>query len=148
MATLQPMRSFLFVYYCMFLLLGGLLGQYWLKRVAWRWVLLVCALGGLMYGVQRATYPSLAQVELPWVDTRNPWAEAFLWVRSHTPIDAVVALDANYIQADGEDAQGFRAIAERSCSPTSPRTADPRRSFPRSRRGGWPSIRRTPDSAA
>jgi MFS family permease len=113
-ATLQPMRSFLFVYYCMFLLMGGLLGQYWLKHVAWRRVLLVCALGCLMYGVERATYPALAQVELPWVETRNPWAEAFLWVRMHTPADAVVALDADYIQADREDAQGFRAIAERS----------------------------------
>jgi hypothetical protein len=113
-ATLQPMRSFLFVYYCMFLLLGGLLGQFWLKHVAWRWVLAVCALGGLMYGVERSTYPALVQVELPWVETRNPWAEAFLWVRMHTPVDAVVALDADYIQAKGEDAQGFRAIAERS----------------------------------
>ncbi len=114
MATLQPIRSFLFVYYCMFLLLGGLLGEYWLQRVAWRWALLVCSLGGLMYGVERATYPALAQVELPWVESRNPWAEAFLWVRHHTPVNAVVALDADYIQADGEDAQGFRAIAERS----------------------------------
>jgi hypothetical protein len=114
MATLQPIRSFLFVYYCMFLILGGLLGQYWLKRVAWRWALLACALGGLMYGFARATYPALAQVELPWVETQNPWAEAFLWIRAHTPVDAVVALDADYIQAEGEDAQGFRALAERS----------------------------------
>jgi hypothetical protein len=114
MATLQPIRSFLFVYYCMFLLLGGLLGQFWLQRVAWRWTLLICALGGLMYGVEHATYPALAQVELPWVESRNPWALAFLWVRHNTPTDAVVALDADYIQAEGENAQGFRAIAERS----------------------------------
>jgi hypothetical protein len=114
MATLQPIRCFLFVYYSMFLLLGGLLGEYWLKRVAWRWALLVCLLGGLLYGVERATYPALAQVELPGVESRNPWAEAFLWVRQNTPVDAVVALDADYIQAAGEDAQGFRAIAERS----------------------------------
>jgi hypothetical protein len=114
MATLQPIRSFLFVYYCMFLLLGGLLGEHGLQRVAWRWTLLACALGGLMYSVEHATYPALAQVELPWVESRNPWAEAFLWVRHNTPTDAVVALDADYIQADGENAQGFRAIAERS----------------------------------
>jgi hypothetical protein len=74
----------------------------------------VCLLGGLLYGVERATYPALAQVELPGVESRNPWAEAFLWVRQNTPVDAVVALDADYIQAAGEDAQGFRAIAERS----------------------------------
>jgi hypothetical protein len=114
LATLQPMRSFLFVYYCMFLLLGGVLGQYWLKGIAWRWTLLVCGLSGTMYGFAQATYPALAQVELPWLESQNPWAEAFLWVRIHTPVDATVALDADYIQAKGEDAQGFRAIAERS----------------------------------
>jgi hypothetical protein len=113
-ATLQPIRCFLLVYYCMFLLLGGLLGEYGLRRAAWRWVALAAALGGLMYGVERATYPSLAQVELPLVEPQNPWTRAFLWVRGHTPQDAVVALDADYIQAEGEDAQGFRAIAERS----------------------------------
>jgi hypothetical protein len=113
-ATLQPIRSFLFVYYCLFLLLGGVLGDYGLRRVAWRWVVVTAALGGLMYGVEHATYPSLAQVELPWAQSHNPWTRAFLWVRAHTPEDARVALDADYIQAEGEDAQGFRAIAERS----------------------------------
>ena len=50
-ATLQPIRCYLLVYYCMFLLLGGLLGKYGLRRRAWRWVMLGAVLGGLMYGV-------------------------------------------------------------------------------------------------
>jgi hypothetical protein len=45
---------------------------------------------------------------------RNPWAQAFLWVRDNTPKDALFALDADYINAPGEDAQCFRAIARRS----------------------------------
>jgi hypothetical protein len=125
-AMLQPIRAFLLVYYCMFLVLGGWLGQVWLRRAAWRWVALIVAVGGLMFGVQRATYPALAQVQVPWMQRAdssfkpnassnpNSWTGAFLWIKSHTPLDALVAMDADYIQAEGEDAQGFRAIAERS----------------------------------
>jgi hypothetical protein len=40
-----------------------------------------------------------------------------VWVRGNTPQDALFALDADYINAAGEDAQCFRAIAERSALP-------------------------------
>ena len=43
--------------------------------------------------------------------------QAFLWIRGNTPKDALFALDADYINAPGEDAQSFRAIAERSALP-------------------------------
>ena len=39
---------------------------------------------------------------------------AFLWIRVHTPKDAVFATDPNYMARPGEDAHGFRAVAERS----------------------------------
>ena len=113
-AMLQPMRPLIFVYYSMFLLLGGLLGGYVLRRAAWRWMVLAGVLGTTMYFVQRSTYPASAQVELPGVLQKNPWIEAFLWIKANTAVDAVVAMDAHYIQAEGEDAQGFRGIAERS----------------------------------
>jgi hypothetical protein len=38
-------------------------------------------------------------------------------VRGHTPTNAFFALPAEYIQAPGEDAQCFRAIAQRSALP-------------------------------
>jgi len=49
--------------------------------------------------------------------TRNEWVEAFDWIRLRTPKDALFALDADYITKPGEDAQSFRAIAERSVLP-------------------------------
>ncbi len=39
---------------------------------------------------------------------------AFLWIRGHTPKDALFAMDAEYLQKPGVDLHGFRAIAERS----------------------------------
>ena len=48
---------------------------------------------------------------------RNLWVQAFVWIRGNTPKDALFALDADYINAAGEDAQCFRAIAERSALP-------------------------------
>jgi hypothetical protein len=42
---------------------------------------------------------------------------AFVWIRDNTPKDAVFALDSHYITHEGEDAQGFRGIAERSALP-------------------------------
>jgi len=113
-SAIQPIRSFLLIYYCMFLLLGGVLGELWLKRVWWRWAVLGFAVGGTMYGVSRATYPASQHMEMPGESASNEWVKAFLWVKANTPLDAVVALDEDYIQADGEDGQGFRAIAERS----------------------------------
>ena len=48
---------------------------------------------------------------------RNQFEQAFVWISRNTPKDAVFALDAQYITEPGEDAQGFRAIAERSVLP-------------------------------
>jgi hypothetical protein len=53
-------------------------------------------------------------VEWPDRRPRNLWQEAFLWIRDNTPGDAIFALDNDYIESPGEDAQGFRATAERS----------------------------------
>lgn len=113
-AALQTIRPFLIVYFCMFLLLGGLLGGFWLKRIVWRWVVLFAGLSAGLGMAQHLVYPASAQVELPWVVSSNAWNQAFMWIRQNTPANAVFALDADYIHAAGEDAQGFRAIAERS----------------------------------
>jgi len=78
---------------------------------------MLALLGGVMLFAQRSTYPASAHIELPWVTPRNPWSRAFLWIRDNTPKDAVCALDARYITREGEDAQGFRGIAERSVLP-------------------------------
>lgn len=70
-----------------------------------------------MFFVQQQTFPHSGHAELPWAQPVNAWEQAFLWVRHHTPSDAVVALDANYITAPGEDSQNARAMTERSTMP-------------------------------
>jgi hypothetical protein len=76
--------------------------------------LLCLLLLGVMFAGQRLTYPESGHVEWPGKTPRNRWQQAFLWIRGNTPSDAVFALDNDYIESAGEDAQGFRATAERS----------------------------------
>ncbi|MFC6647422.1 DUF6798 domain-containing protein [Granulicella cerasi] len=68
------------------------------------------------FAIARTTFPASPQVEWPWAETAhtNSWVQAFLWARHNTPNDALFALDAKYVNTDGEDAQTFRAWAERS----------------------------------
>jgi hypothetical protein len=116
-ARLQPLRCFQTVYEILFLLLGAWLGERILRGQVWRWTLLLASLGGIMFVAQRDTYPASAHFELPTDAPRNDWVRAFVWARDNTPNDAVFAMDAHYITRAGEDAQGFRAIAERSVLP-------------------------------
>ena len=70
--------------------------------------------GGALLVAERRTYPASAHVEVPWEAPVNGWEQGFVWARDHTPKEALFALDARYItRGKGEDAQGFRAVAER-----------------------------------
>ncbi len=116
-ARLQPLRCFQMVYLIMLLLLGGIAGELWKRgKVPWAFAAFVVLAGGMSF-VQQQPYSSSHHLEMTWQAPRNPWVQAFLWVRQNTPTDVLFALDANYITTDGEDAQCFRAIAERSALP-------------------------------
>ena len=128
-ARMQPLRVFLLIYAIMTLLLGATLTQLALEArqrqrsntarlaLATLLVLILLALAATMFTVQRNTFPASAHIELPWLTPRNPWSRAFLWARDNTPNDALFALDAKYVNEDGEDAQTFRATALRSALP-------------------------------
>jgi len=116
-ARMQPLRIFHTVYLVMTLILGAQLGSSLLRRRARRWAAAVLLLGGTMCLVSLRCFPNSRHVELPWTAPRNPWTQAFLWVRGHTPQNALFALDPDYINLPGEDAQCFRAVAERSALP-------------------------------
>jgi hypothetical protein len=110
LARLQVLRGFQFVYIAGVLLAGGLLAKLHPRTIA-----AICLLlAGALFAGQRLTYPKSNHVEWPWLTPRNRWQQAFLWIRSGTPGNAIFALDNDYIESAGEDAQGFRAIAERS----------------------------------
>ncbi|MGC2403394.1 MAG: hypothetical protein WA510_26625 [Acidobacteriaceae bacterium] len=113
LARLQVLRAFHFVYLAGVILAGGLLAGASGKHP--RAILLLCILlvAGLFTG-QRLTYPESNHVEWPGLGPSNRWQQAFLWIRANTPGNAVFALDNDYIESAGEDAQGFRACAERS----------------------------------
>jgi len=120
-ARLQPLRIFQVVYVVMILVVGGVLAEQVLQRSAVRWVVAFSLLAGCMVCVERQTYPESARLELQGVMRRSapksPWEQAFVWISRNTPQRARFALDSHYINLQGEDAQGFRAIAERSVLP-------------------------------
>jgi hypothetical protein len=114
LARLQPLRSLHFLYIVMFVVMGGFLAEYVLKDRVWRWLLLFAPLSLGMFLAQRALFPSSAHVEWPGTAPKNPWAQAFTWIRQNTPVNAVFALDPEYMDIAGEDEIGFRCLAERS----------------------------------
>jgi hypothetical protein len=98
----------------MFVMIGGLLGEYVLQAKPWRWVALFLPLALGMFAIDRSQYPYSPHLELPGRTGGNAWLEAFAWARANTPVDAVFALDPNYMAIRGEDIHGFRALADRS----------------------------------
>jgi hypothetical protein len=123
-ARMQPLRIFQLVYVVMILMLGGVLGERVLRRRPVRWIVAFSLLAGVMVATERRTFPASKHLELPatleWSaspDRGNPFERAFVWIGRNTPRDALFALDAQYITKPGEDAQSFRAIAERSVLP-------------------------------
>jgi len=112
LARLQPMRSLHFLYIVMFVLMGGFLGEFVLRDRVRRWLLLFVPLSAGMFVASRALFPTCAQVEWPGAVPKNPWEQAFVWIRENTPVDAVFALDPNFMRID--DQIGFRCVAERS----------------------------------
>lgn len=111
---MQPMRYLHLVYILMAILGGGLIGEKLLRRSVWRWIALFLPLAAGMFITQRALFPGTRHLELPGLPPRNPWLQAFAWVRTNTPIDAYFALDPYYMQLPGEDYHSFRALAQRS----------------------------------
>jgi hypothetical protein len=114
LARLQPLRSLHLLYMLMFLIIGGLLGEFVLKNRVWRWLALFVPLGLGMFVAQRDLFPASAHIEWPGAAPKNAWAQAFVWVRDNTPVDAVFALDPGFMQIRGEDTTGFRCLAQRS----------------------------------
>lgn len=114
LARLQPLRSLHLLYILLLLIGGGLLGEYVLQRRLWRWAALFVPLCAGMFIAQRALFPASSHIEWSLDNESNNWAKAFVWVRQNTPASAVFALDPDHMRIPGEDAHGFRAIAQRS----------------------------------
>jgi hypothetical protein len=123
-ARMQPLRIFQVVYVVMTLALGAWLGEKVLRRRPMRWIAVFSLLASAMVATDHLTFPASRHLELAgmfaWCDGENAgnqFERAFAWISRNTPKDAVFALDAEYITKPGEDAQSFRAIAERAVLP-------------------------------
>ncbi len=114
LARFQPLRNLHLLYILMLVIAGGLLGEFVLKNQIWRWLALFLPLCAGMFMAQRALFPISGIVEWPGATPKNPWAQAFVWVRENTPEDAVFSLDPDYMHFPGEEEIGFRSLAERS----------------------------------
>lgn len=114
LSRFQPLRNLHLLYIVMFLIVGGMLAEFILKDHWWRWLALFIPLALGMFFAQRALFPASPQVEWPWQSPRNPWGQAFVWVRANTPVNALFALDPATMNIDGEDEIGFRCLAQRS----------------------------------
>jgi hypothetical protein len=114
LSRLQPTRCLALCYMLLVVVAGGFLGQHVLQSRIWRWVVLFVPLCLGMYFAQKQIFTASAHVEWPWAQPSNPWAQAFVWVRENTPTEALFALDPGHMEIEGEDENGFRALAERS----------------------------------
>jgi hypothetical protein len=114
LARVQPMRSLYLTYILLVLFSGSLLGEFVLEDRWWRWMALFLPLCAGMFYAQMVLFPASAHVEWPGSKPRNPWVQAFEWVRDNTPPDAIFALDPHYMNIAGEDENGFRDVAQRS----------------------------------
>lgn len=101
-------------YMVLIIVSGGLLERYLLQGHVWRWLLLFIPLSLGMYFAQRQVFPASQHIEWPWAEPRNPWAQAFEWIRVNTPVDALFANNPALMELPGEDENGFRARSERS----------------------------------
>ena len=114
LARLQPMRNLHLLYLFLFVVMGGFLVEHILKNRAWRWLALFLPLSIGMFMAQRSLFPASAHVEWPGSTPKNPWAQAFVWIRDNTPQDSLFALDPDYMRLPEEDVVGFRCLAQRS----------------------------------
>ena len=114
LAPYQPMRSLQLAYLLLFLVVGGQLGEYVLKKHPLRWAVLFLPIAAGLCIAQVRLFPATRHVEWPGAAPLNPWLEAFDWIRKNTPTNAIFALDPNYMALPEENFQGFRATAERS----------------------------------
>lgn len=111
---MQPMRYLHLIYFFMTIVGGCLLAKHVVRSSAWRWAAYLVLINAGMFATQRALFSHSEHLELPGIQSSNPWLQAFAWIRLNTPADAYFVMDPRYLEAPGEDYHSFRALAERS----------------------------------
>lgn len=112
LVPLQLLRSFLLVYALGTVLSGAILAAL-VVRSRMAAISLVVLLFAGMFVAQRFAWAGSRHIEWPGASPANTYQQAFLWIRDHTPRDAVFAFNPRLDYLSEEDEQGFRAISLR-----------------------------------
>jgi hypothetical protein len=112
LVPLQILRSFHLIYAVGVVLCGGALSAL-INRSRLTGIAILCLVVLAMFLAERATWPGSDRIEWPNAIPSNPYQQAFLWIRANTPPNAVFAFNPQLVYRQGEDEQGFRALAER-----------------------------------
>lgn len=112
LVPLQVLRSFHILYAVGVVLLAASLDAL-LRRYRFAGIGLLILIFAAMFLVERVSWPGSNRIEWPGMRPANPHEQAFLWIRGHTPPDAVFAFDPQLVDQPGEDEEGFRVLAER-----------------------------------
>ncbi len=112
LVPIQVLRTFQLVYILGIVLCGGILARPMSRSRLAALALFVTLFAGMAIA-QRISWSGSAQVEWPGSIPENPYQQAFVWIRDHTPRSAVFAFNPRLVYTPGEDEEGFRAIAER-----------------------------------
>jgi len=112
LVPLQVLRSFHLLYAIGVVLAAGPIAAR-ARRSRTAALLFFALLFAGMSLTEQLTWPGARRIEAPGLPAANPYQQAFLWIRGHTPRGAVFAFNPRMVYEPGEDEQGFRAIAER-----------------------------------
>lgn len=112
LVPLQVLRSFHILYAVGVVLAAGTASVV-LRRARVVGAVGIALLFAGMYFAEPLSWPGGRRLEWPAAAPLNPYRQAFLWIRTHTPRDAVFAFNPDLVYQTDEDEQGFRAIAER-----------------------------------
>ncbi|MGC2635749.1 MAG: hypothetical protein WA294_01120 [Acidobacteriaceae bacterium] len=112
LVPLQVLRGFHILYAVGIVLLAAPLAAL-MQRARFAGIGLLILIFAVMFLVERVSWPGSHRIEWPGMRPANPYEQAFLWIRGHTPADAVFAFDPQLVYQPGEDEQGFRVLSER-----------------------------------
>lgn len=112
LVPLQPLRAFHIVYAVGVVLCGGVLAKVSEHHRLLGWTVILLLFAGMAFA-EHVSWPECNRIEWPGMRPKNPYEQAFLWIRTHTPRYAVFAFDPQFVYWPGENEQGFRALTER-----------------------------------
>lgn len=112
LVPMQLLRSFCLIYVIGVVLSGGVLDALRRRSRTAAGMVVIALFAGMLIA-QRKTWAGGDAVEWTGSSPKNPYEQAFLWIRGNTPRNAVFAFNPQLVYLPGEDEQGFRAITER-----------------------------------